>query len=242
MRRTLLAVLFLGALGAGLPAAASAALTATQIRIGDHPAFVRVVVDFTGGTLRSNQVESPDAAPFDGRARVRVTHAGITTHAAREESHGVVARVRQLTGAIVVKTSFAAKRFKYLEHFVLHGPDRLVIDLWKARPPTAAAEFFTAPQGGCLTLAGFSSVPGQVSAHGDENDLFEHMFQVDLRRHDGSLLASRSVTASSGHWHRTVPHSAGALQTGTLEAVDFSEQDGSLVCIVQARVTLKPAP
>ena len=32
-----------------LPAAASAALTATQIRIGNHPAFVRVVVDFTAG-------------------------------------------------------------------------------------------------------------------------------------------------------------------------------------------------
>ncbi|MET1010308.1 MAG: hypothetical protein ABWY96_09685 [Gaiellaceae bacterium] len=29
---------------------------------------------------------------------------------------------------------------------------------------------------------------------------------------------------------------------GTLEAVDFSEKDGSLVCIAQVRVTLKPPP
>ena len=43
--------MLLGAVAALAPAAASAALTATQIRIGNHPAFVRVVVDFSGGTL-----------------------------------------------------------------------------------------------------------------------------------------------------------------------------------------------
>jgi hypothetical protein len=242
MRRTLLVLLLLGALAAAAPAAAGAALTATQIRIGDHPAFVRVVVDFTGGTVGPNQVESPDPAPFDGRARVRVTHAGITSNATRVDSNGVVARVVKLTGAIVIKTRFAEGRFKYLEHFVLHAPERVVIDLWKARPPSPGAEFLTAPQGGCLTLDGFSSVPGKVSAHGEEHGLFEHMFQVALRKHGGALLRVRSVTASGGLWHRSVTHTIGRQQVGTLEAVDFSEQDGSLACIVQARVTLKPAP
>jgi hypothetical protein len=47
-----------------VPAAAGAALTADQIRIGNHSAFVRVVVDFSGG-LHSNDVESPDPQPFD---------------------------------------------------------------------------------------------------------------------------------------------------------------------------------
>ena len=42
---------------AALPASASAAVTATKIRIGSHRGFVRVVVDFTGGTITSNNVE-----------------------------------------------------------------------------------------------------------------------------------------------------------------------------------------
>jgi hypothetical protein len=33
----------------------------------------------------------------------------------------------------------------------------------------------------------------------------------------------------------------GARQPGTLEAVGFSAKDGSLVCIAQVRVTLKPS-
>jgi hypothetical protein len=59
-----------------VPAAAGAALTADQIRIRNHSAFVRVVVDFSGGTLHSNDVESSDPQPFDGSARVRVTPCG----------------------------------------------------------------------------------------------------------------------------------------------------------------------
>jgi hypothetical protein len=242
MRRTLLALVVLGALGGALPAVAGAALTATQIRIGDHPAFVRVVVDFTGGTLHSNNVESPDPSPFDGRATVRVTRAGITTHAARVESNGVAARVLQRSGAIAVKLVARDKRFKYLEHNVLHSPERLVIDLWKARPPSAGAEFPTAPQGGCLTIDGFSSTPGHVAAHGHERNIFEHMFQVNVRRRNGAVLETRSVTGSGGHWSKAINYSIGRRQAGTLEAVDLSEGDGSLVCIAQMRLTLRPAP
>src|SRR3954454_21623210 len=88
-----------------LPAAASAALTATQIRIGNHPAFVRVVVDFTGGTLHRNDVESPDPQPFDGRARVRVTRTGVTTRAPAVTEEGVTARIVQRSGAIVLQLS-----------------------------------------------------------------------------------------------------------------------------------------
>ena len=230
------------ALGWALPAGAAAALTATQIRIGNHPAFVRVVVDFTGGTLNANAVESPDPAPFDGRARVRVTGSGITTHAARVDAEGVVARVLQRSGSIVLRLSAAAHRFKYLEHGVLHSPERLVVDLWKARPPSPAAEFVSAPQGGCLTLDSFTEAPGLVTARGTETDLFEHMFQADVRNRHGVIVRSRSVTSSGGHWHKSLPYDVSRQQAGTLEAVDFSEQDGSLACIVQVRVTLKPVP
>ena len=55
------------------------ALTATEIRIGDHPAFVRVVVELEDGTLRLNRVFASDPRPFtDGRARIRIEGQGST--------------------------------------------------------------------------------------------------------------------------------------------------------------------
>jgi hypothetical protein len=242
VRRVLLIAALAFAVAWVLPAAASAALTATQIRIGDHPAFVRVVVDFTGGTLHRNDVESPDPQPFDGRARVRVTRTGITTGAPAVTEERVTARIVQRSGAIVLRLSARKHRFKYLEHGVLHSPERLVVDLWKSRPPTSAAEFPTAPQGGCLSIANYDALPGRVRADGSENDLFEHMFQMNVRNQKGRAVGTRPVTAFAGHWHRTVPFDIAVAQKGTVEVVDFSEQDGSLTCIAQLRATLTPAP
>jgi hypothetical protein len=238
-RFLLVAVLVLGVAWA-LPAAASAALTATQIRIGNHPAFVRVVVDFSGGTLHANDVESPDPMPFDGRARVRVTHIGITTGAAAVTQEGVTARIVQRSGSIVLQLAARKHRFKYLEHGVLHSPERLVVDLWKARPPRPAAEFLVAPQGGCLGIDNFAGSPGRVTANGTENDLFEHMFQANVRNRNGRVVGTRPVTATGGHWHRTVQYDVSATHPGTFEVVDLSEQDGSLSCIAQVRVSLMP--
>ena len=45
---------------AALPSQASAALTASDVRIGAQPAFVRVVVDFTGGRVEFNETEATD--------------------------------------------------------------------------------------------------------------------------------------------------------------------------------------
>jgi hypothetical protein len=132
-------------------------------------------------------------------------------------------------------------RFKYLEHSVLHSPERLVADLWKALPPRNAAEFRTAPQTGCLTLGNVNVARGFVKARGTETDLFEHMFQADLRNRRGNVISLRSVTANAGHWHKSLPYDVTRRQAGTLEAVDFSAQDGSLSCIVQVRVRLRPA-
>ena len=241
VRRVALVAVLVLSLGMAVPAAASAALTATQIRIGDHPAFVRVVVDFSGGTLNANAVESPDPNPFDGRARVRVTGSGITTSASGAFAEGVHAAIAQRSGSIVLRLRAREHRFKYLEHSVLTS-DRLVVDLWKAHPPRAGAEFTTAPQAGCLTLDNFNAAPGLVTARGTETDLFEHMFQADLRNRHGKVIRTRSVTATGGQWHKSLPYDVSRRQGGTLEAVDFSEQDGSLDCIVQVRVTLRPAP
>src|SRR4029078_12633285 len=143
VRRLLLVAALVLAVAWVLPAAASAALTATQIRIVNHPAFVRVVVDFTGGTLHQSDVESPDPQPFDGRARVRVTRIGFTTGAAAVNGERVSVWSRQRSGSIVLQLSARRHRFKYLEHGVLHSPERLVVDLWKSRPPTPAPEIPT---------------------------------------------------------------------------------------------------
>jgi len=238
---TLLATL--AAFFAALPGQAEAAVTATDIRIGNHPAFVRVVVDFTGGQIGLGNVFAADHQPFgDGRARVRVNKAGIMTNAAPEASQGVRAAIDQGANVIVLRLRTARERFKYLAYSVLHQPERLVVDLWKARPPGAGAVFTTASQGGCLTIDSFSVGPGTASAAGRERDLFEHMFQVRLRKVGGQVARTVGVTASAGHWSRSFGYSVAHAQLGTLEAVDFSEKDGSLVCIAQVRVTLQPPP
>jgi len=242
VRRFLLVATLVVAVAWIVPAVASAALDATQIRIGNHPAFVRVVVDFTGGTLHRNDAESHDPNPFDGRASVRVTHAGITTGAGAVTQEHVTARLVQRSGFLTLRLSARKHRFKYLEHGVVHSPERLVVDLWKSRPPTTAAEFPTAPQGGCLSIDNFDALPGRVRADGTENDLFEHMFQMNVRNQKGRVVGTRPVTASAGLWHRTVPFDIGVSQKGTVEVVDFSEQDGSLSCIAQFPATLTPGP
>ena len=65
------------------PQAAAAPLTATKIRIGNHPGFVRVVVDFTGGTVQPGEVVATDPNPFpDGFVRLPMMHPGVRTTAA----------------------------------------------------------------------------------------------------------------------------------------------------------------
>jgi hypothetical protein len=203
---------------------------------------VRIVVDFSGGTLNANAVESPDPLPRDGKARVRVIGAESRRAPPAWEQRASSRRSAQRSASVVLRLTSRKGRFKYLEHFVLHSPERLVADLWKARPPRLAAEFRTALQSGCLTLGNVNAARGLVTARGTETDLFEHMFLADLRNRRGRVISLRSVTANHGHWHKSLPHSVSRRQAGTLEAVDFSEQDGSLSCIVQVRVPLRPVP
>ena len=77
-------------------------------------------------------------------------------------------------------------------------------------------------------------------AAGRERDIFEHMFQVGVRNADGRLVRAVGVTSSAGAWSRTFSYSVAGPQAGTLEAVDLSEKDGALSCIVQVRVHLAP--
>jgi Immunoglobulin-like domain of bacterial spore germination len=245
VRKGLLTVLAALAAAAVLPAPAAAALTATDIRIGMHPAFVRVVVDFTGGNLELNRTFATDPNPFGGRSLVEVSKLGIDTDAAPDSAFGVEARISQHAGRIVLHLHSERRQFKYLSYDDRRSPTRLVVDLWKAKPPSADAEFPTAPQRaplrGCLEIETFSVDPGSTTAEGKERRLFEHSFTLALRNRRGERVRRVPVTSSGGNWNETFSYSVGERQPGTLEAVSFSAKDGAVDCIAQVRATLKPA-
>ncbi|HWB56384.1 MAG TPA: hypothetical protein VG479_05555 [Gaiellaceae bacterium] len=243
MRRLLLATLAaLAAVLAGPAAGAGAALTATDIRIGNHAPFVRVVVDFTGGNLKQRNVFAVVPEPFtDGRVRIRVHKRGIQSTASSSRRFGVRARIVEGTNALSLRVRAADQRFKYMSYVVFASPERLVVDLWKAAPPTSNAEILRGRLG-CLGLDSWRVRAGHARANGTEQDLFEHMFAMTLRKHNGAVVKARGVTASGGAWHRSFAYAIGHRQAGTLEVVDFSAKDGALTCIAQVRVTLRPPP
>ena len=152
--------------GAVLAPSASAALTAREIRIGDHPGFVRVVIDFTGGRVQTGEVVATDPNPFpDGFVRLPLTRAGVRTTADPVRDEGVFARIAQNSGKITIRLTGDDRRFKYVGYFAQHTPERLVLDLYKARPPTDAAEILRG-RGGCLRLTDHTVTRRHVDAEG----------------------------------------------------------------------------
>ena len=237
LRLALLAAVVLGA----APATASAALTASDVRIGAQPAFVRVVVDFTGGRVEFNEANAEDPRVADGSARVDVSRTGIGVRAPLDRTaHGVRTRVTLATAnRLRVQVTGAAGRFKYVRVFVLHGPERLVVDLYRSAPPSSAAEIRTGIRS-CLTLTGIERVGHTFRVRGTELNLFEGSFVIRVRDARGRSIGRRIVTAR-GAWNRAVAYGGvTSRQAGTIEAVAESAKDGSLACIVQRRVTLFP--
>jgi hypothetical protein len=236
LRLALLAIV----LGAALPASASAALTASDVRIGAQPAFVRVVVDFTGGRVEFNETEATDHVVVDGSGRVDVSHAGIVVTQRDRTAQGVRARLSLATANRArLRLTSESRRFKYMRVFVLHGPERLVVDLYRSRAPSPAAEIRTG-ENSCLTLASIQRNGHTFRVRGSARNLFEANFVIRVRDGLGRVLGRRIVTAN-GPWTQTVSYPVGtSRQAGTLEAVAESAKDGSLVCIVQRRVRLEP--
>ena len=221
--------------------AATVDLTAHRIRIADHPGFVRVVVDFTDGTLGSNDSEAVDPDPLpDGRVSVDVRHRRVQAQAPSRRAHGVRARIIQADNRIRVRLSARAGRFKYLARSQLATPERVVLDLYKSRPPSRGAEILRAPDG-CLELADWSVAPEQIRASGMARLLFENSFQILVRNSAGKPVGDRVVAVGeSGRWRRGIPYQVSRAQAGTLEAVAPSARDGALDCLVQTRVRLRP--
>jgi hypothetical protein len=234
LRLATLAVLALAA----APAPASAALTVSDVRIGAQPAFVRVVADLTGGTAQFPEAEVTDPAVRDGTARVDITHAGIVAPALDRSAQGVRVRVG-LAGAnrARIRLTAATGRFKYVRLSVLHGPERVVIDLYRSAPPSSAAEIRRGVDN-CLTLRSVQRSGHSFRVRGTALNLFEGGFLLRVRDASGRVVGRRIATAN-GPWNETVGYSGVTrAQAGTLEGVAESARDGSLVCIVQVRVAL----
>lgn len=222
---------------AAAPASASA-LTATGARSAVHPGFVRVVVDFTGGRLEINQAQAIDPAPADGTARVEIRQPGISALAFDRSSNGVRVRLSATAGRVLVRLESARRAFKYLRVSALRGPERLVLDLYSAKPPTKAAEIRTGLRS-CLKLTSVSPDGHGFRVRGVENQLFEGSFVLRVRDATGRLVGRRVMTAR-GAWNARVAYRVSSVGTGTLEAVADSAKDGSLACLVQVRVGLNP--
>jgi hypothetical protein len=238
MRWSLPVAAAIAALGVTAPQATpgGAPLTATAIRIADHPGFVRVVVDFSGGRVNAGEVVASDPNPFrDGVVRLPLTRPGVRSIAAPAQDHGVAARVRQASGRIVIRLAGAPRRFKYVGYRALHSPERLAIDLYDSAPPSPAAEIRRAPDG-CLSLRRFDIGRRSVSASGRERDLFEHSLVVRLRRAGGRIHKQRAATAANRRWSTRFRYPPTHRRTGTLEAVALSAKDGTLDCLTQVRV------
>ena len=233
VRLTALVVLVLLA----APASASA-LTATNARIASHPGFVRVVVDFSGGTFEVNDADATDPIPSEGTARVEVRRAGISTLAIDRSAAGVRVRIAQATNRIIIRLEGARRAFKYMRVSGLHGPERLVLDLYRAKPPSRAAEIRTG-RGGCLSLTSVTADGRGFRVRGVERALFEGSFVLRVRDGAGRSVGRRIMTAR-GAWSARVAYRVSTAQTGTLEAVAASAKDGSLACLVQVRAGLNP--
>ena len=226
-----------GATAGVAPGAQATRLTATEIRVADHPAFVRAVIDFAHGKIPrpSETLVAADPEPFDGVASVSLSVPGVRSDARTVRAQGVTVRVIKRRDRITARLSAAPHRFKYLSYVSLRNPERMVIDLWKSEPPVAAAEIRRA---GCLGLARYDVSRRYAAAAGTERNLFEHSFAVRLRAADGRVLAEQPRTSADGRWTSFFRYPAVRRQAGTLEAVAASAKDGALGCIVQVRVKI----
>lgn len=215
---------------ASLAVAGFVALTATGVRIGDHPAYVRVVLDFNR-TLPQRQVE------FDELTRtmavLHVAHPGLKSRVAVRSGYGVRVALQSGGQQLHIAATFARRHFKYVSYAVVGG-NRLAIDLWKSDPQSVAAEIRDA---GCLALGSWTLGTHSVVVRGTEHGVFENTFQVVVRGDNGAVLGRKTITQGQ-NWKTAVPYKSSHRQKAMLEAVAFSPKDGALACIAQVHVAL----
>lgn len=252
-RRILIATALLGSGALLLPSLAAAALRADGVRAVNTPAKVRVFVEFTGGpplTGLERQTDTIDPQPLDGRAVVRVNATGITTGVAPTTAAGVQVRISQRPGNLVILLDGAANRLKFVSYRASVPRNLVVIDLWKVTTARAARVL----DDGCLRMTSWSSRDRRAKARGLElQPLFEHGLVLTLRGAGGAAIAEKPLVADEGifrpdfsgyatpgTWRGSMPYSVASQQRAMLEAWSSSAKDGSLDCLVQTPVVLRP--
>jgi len=229
------------ALAAALAVASSAGGASSVLRLRSVSAhgyanLVRATLAFQGGRIGPGSVFAPDPTPYtDGSAAVRVN--GARGQARLLHVGQTSIRVSQIGTRLLVRFAAPARRFKYFGYSFSQDRERLALNLWKSTPPATPAPVGAAR---CLVLRHWAVGAGSATARGTEQGLFEHMFVLRIRDRRGKVLATDGVAANSGRWHAQIAYHVARAQAGTLEAVDTSEADGSVVCIAQARVMLRP--
>ena len=229
-------VLVLAAATAGSSAAtAQAAPVAKRATVADRAAFVRVTVHFAGDPLAINAAESSDPNPGNGGSTMRVVQRGIATTAPGVRRHGVRVRITRRGGRLRIRLTSAKRRFKYLDY--QQTRHRVVIKLFKSRPPVPGAEIRRG-EGGCIRLLSHADTGGTITASGTDRDLFENTFVLRVRDRRGRMVGQTIVTTAGPNWTETVSYAVPAGQPGTLEGFAASARDGSVDCLVQIRVPL----
>jgi hypothetical protein len=215
-----------------LPALAGATsqVTATVVRIVDHPAYDRIVVAFNG-KVPLQQVELRRLTTT--MATVRVDHPGLTTgQISTIHADGLSVALQPATQALQLAIGFTARKFKYVGYSQLPR-NRLAIDVWKSTPPLNPGHTCSG-----LTLGTVAVSAGVATVTGTEHGVFENQFGVVVRGASGTVLGRKAAVHGPGGWTAKVHYMAAQGQTGTIEAVSFSAKDGSLECIAQTSATL----
>lgn len=254
LRAAGLAAAALGAVALWWPAEGAGALRADRVGIHPEPAAVRVAVHFSGGTLAATEgrVDAPDPAPGDGRALVRIAAPGIRSAARALSRAGVAVRVvRSGAGPLVVVLRPVTGAAKFVSYETARGGRRLDIRLWRATTSARAA----IRDDRCLRLLAVRGGDEPAVRGLELVPVFEHNVAVSLREAGagGRVLAVRAFTTSG---FRFRPDFSGYLRAGRfagpvpvrvdrprrvmLEAWVASARDGSLECLVQRPVIIRP--
>jgi len=251
--RTLLTAALVAAGALTAPAMAAGALRADDVRIVSTPASVRVFVEFTGGpplTGLERQTDALDPEPLDGRAVVRVNATGISSGVSPTTGSGVRVRISQRPGNLVVLLDGAAGTSKFVSYRVSVPRNLLIIDLWRVTTARGARIL----DDGCLRMAGWSAAGRRARARGRELEpLFEHGLVLTLRGPGGTAIAETPLIATEGvfrpdfsgyavpgRWQGSTPYSVASRRRAMLEAWAASAKDGSLECLVQIPVVVRP--
>ncbi len=209
--------------------------SATAIRVGDHPAYLRIVLDRTATPALGEF--AVDSQINDGTAVVDVPRTRIGS-LRQTRLYGVTITPTQRGTTLRLKITTTAGRFKYYGDGTLSH--RVVMDLWKTRPVYPAA---TVRDAGCLAITSASPGTGKINARGLGRGIFENQFSVVVRNSSGRVVGRKVPVFINGFpngtWSTTVSYTVAGRQIGTLEAVDFGGRVGDL-CVAQIPAILRP--